>query len=517
MSIDPQRYPELTPDLERGLSPRALKYFGAGAIVACVTIGSGETVFASRGGAIFGYAMIWCFVLGALCKAMLIYSGARFITLTGCSPLQSWAQLPGLRGWFVPIVAVLTCLCMPLWLAGLPGMLGDFSNWVVGIQDPSTAVGFSDLPIAEQQAQMVQYQIYGRYWGTFYVLVALGITWLQSYGFLETVQTLIVALLLICMVIAAIVSQIDWGAMFVGLVPSLPDYQPWVKQNYPELTQRSPWIEIMVYLGVIGGGAHDYFGYLGMLREKAWGLLGRGDATEPIESLTLATDAENIRRGRRWLLPPQIDVTMATMAILLFTCCFVILGANVLHTNQTIPNGFTLLTDQAKFLDVLVGGETRVNDDRTTLQWLIGWVYNTGIFFAFFGTILGACEIYVRTVRECLVAIYPALIHYPLKTFRRWVLLVAGGGGIGLMWAFMKLEARLFVEPASLIGSGLVCGLWCFAMLYSERYHLPAKLRMAKATRLAVFCAGVVLTLGPLIGLVGYVQYVFGIEPSHSM
>ena len=200
-------------------------------------------------------------------------------------------------------------------------------------------------------------------------------------------------------------------------------------------------------------------------------------------------------------------MTIATLAILLFTCCFVILGANVLHTNETIPNGFTLLTEQAKFLDVLVGGAADVDGERTTLQVLVGWLYNTGIFFAFFGTILGACEIFVRTVRECLVAIYPAWIEVPLKSFRRWVLLGAGGGGILLMWAFLKLESRLFVEPASLVSSGLVCGLWCFAMLYSEQYHLPAKLRMARPTKIALFCSGVVLTLGPIIGLVGYVQY----------
>ncbi len=501
-------YPQLTPDLERGVCFGSLRYFGAGAIIACVTIGSGETVFASRGGAIYGYAMIWCFILGAICKGVLIYSGSRFMTLTGCSPLQSWVRLPGLRGWFVPLVALLTCLCMPLWLAGLPGMLGDFSNWVVGIPTPSTLPGFSDLSPAEQQSQVFQYQVYGRYWGTFYVLVALLITWLQSYGFLEKVQTLIVALLLMCMVVAAFVSRIDWSALFLGCVPSLPDYQPWVKQRYPELTQRSAWIEITVYLGVIGGGAQDYFGYLGLLREKTWGMLGRHDISSPTKPLAIATDQENIRRGRRWLIPAQIDVTMATLAILLFTCCFVILGANVLHTNETIPDGFALLTEQAKFLDVLAGGSVNGDDHPGWLPWVVGWVYKTGIFFAFFGTILGACEIFVRTVRECLVALFPTWIDIPLKTFRGWVLLAAGGGGIGLMWVFLRLDSRLFVEPASLLGSGLICGLWCFAMLYSENRQLPDQLRMAGPTRVAVFCAGIVLTLGPLVGLVRYVQYV---------
>lgn len=499
MAEQPLTYPELTPDLQGGLSWRALKYFGAGAIVACVTIGSGETVFASRGGAIYGYTMLWCFVAGAICKGFLVYSGSRFITLTGCSPLQSWQSLPGLRGWFVPMVAVLTCICMPFWMAGLPGMLGDFSNWVVGIQNPVTAPGFAELTAEQQQAQIERYTTYGRYWATFYLCIAIAITWLQTYGFLERAQTVIVGLLLVCMIAAALVSRPDWRALLAGLfVPQLPDFEPWVKQKYADadFTQRSPWIEIMVYLGVIGGGAQDYFGYVGMLREKTWGLLGRRDLPQQTSPPAIAVTAENIRRGKRWLLPAQIDMGVATLAILVFTCCFVVLGANVLHPRQTVPNGFNLLTEQAEFLGVLVG-------ESGLLSWLVDWIYKTGIFFAFFGTILGACEIFVRTVRECVVAIFPGLISTALSRFRCWVLLYAGGGGLLLMW-FLKIDARLFVDPAALIGSGLVCGLWCFAILWSDRAHLAKPLRMPIPLLIGLFLSGLVLTVGPLIGLWEY-------------
>src|SRR3712207_7432601 len=37
----------------------ALTFFGPGAIIASLTIGSGETVFATRVGAVFGYAVLW--------------------------------------------------------------------------------------------------------------------------------------------------------------------------------------------------------------------------------------------------------------------------------------------------------------------------------------------------------------------------------------------------------------------------------------------------------------------------
>ena len=43
-------FPEPSDSLQQGLSWRSLRYFGAGAIMVSVTIGSGETLFASRGG-----------------------------------------------------------------------------------------------------------------------------------------------------------------------------------------------------------------------------------------------------------------------------------------------------------------------------------------------------------------------------------------------------------------------------------------------------------------------------------
>ncbi|MDA0334958.1 MAG: hypothetical protein O2782_07330 [bacterium] len=49
-----ERYPELPPELDKGGPAALLKYFGPRAIIASVTIGRGETVFASRGGTILG-------------------------------------------------------------------------------------------------------------------------------------------------------------------------------------------------------------------------------------------------------------------------------------------------------------------------------------------------------------------------------------------------------------------------------------------------------------------------------
>ena len=60
-----------------------LKFFGPGAVIASVTIGSGETLFASRTGAIFGYTLLWFVVLCTICKGVQVYTAGRYMTLTG--------------------------------------------------------------------------------------------------------------------------------------------------------------------------------------------------------------------------------------------------------------------------------------------------------------------------------------------------------------------------------------------------------------------------------------------------
>ena len=129
-----RRYPALSEDMQaRGLGAM-LRIFGPGAIIASVTIGSGETVFASRGGAVFGYALLWCFIGGGLMKFVQVYTAARYMTLTGEHPLERWKFLPGPQGWVVWVMAVLTVLCFPLWLSGLPKMLGGLIVWILGVR-----------------------------------------------------------------------------------------------------------------------------------------------------------------------------------------------------------------------------------------------------------------------------------------------------------------------------------------------------------------------------------------------
>ncbi len=184
------RYPELTEDLRRGLQWRSLKYFGAGAIMASVTIGSGETFFASRGGAIFGYTLLWCFVASALMKGIQVYTAARHMTLTGEHPMTHWGKLPGPKNWVPWTIGIISILCFPFWLAGLPLFIGKTINWILGVTGSEQELLF-----------------YARLSGTICIVLAVTLTWLQSYGVLEKAQTFIVGLLLLSILAACFAAR----------------------------------------------------------------------------------------------------------------------------------------------------------------------------------------------------------------------------------------------------------------------------------------------------------------------
>ena len=76
---------------------RWFAFFGPGAIVASVNIGSGEIFFPSRNGAVFGYRVLWVLLLIAVLKWVLAYTSMRHMVLTGAHPCERWNSLLGPR------------------------------------------------------------------------------------------------------------------------------------------------------------------------------------------------------------------------------------------------------------------------------------------------------------------------------------------------------------------------------------------------------------------------------------
>ena len=455
-----------------------LKFFGPGAVIASVTIGSGETVWASRSGAIFGYAMFWAFTLFCVTKGVQVYSAARYMVLTGEHPMERWAFLPGPKLWFPGFIGVVLIIAFPFYLSSLPIMLGTISSWIL-FDDPG------------KHAHLIALG---------FIAFLIFLTFRQTYDFLEHAQALLVGVMLVVMLIAAIAVRPDWLAMLIGaVVPRFPEYPDWVGKN-PAFVDRTIIIEMVAYMGVMGGGVQDYVGYVGMLREKAWGLIGRAPGgpvgKAELKPVPLAEDAANVERGRRWLRAPMIDTTVSFSAVFIFTAAFLILGATLLHPREIVPSGMNLYNHQVIFLTGLHTNEA--------VRFFLAGLYKAGVFVAIFGTVYGAYELFVRTTHECVRTWSPKLRELRLEKVRVWILAYTGTAGSLLVlvawWTAVRDPAGVGWNPISImtiplhITGVLLAGPWCFAMIWVDRKFLPKPFQMSRLLVILNFLCGIAFT-----------------------
>ncbi len=446
-------------------------FVGPGLIIASVTIGSGELVWASRAGAVFGYQLLWCFLLAGIFKAVQVYGAVRHFTLTGEHPIVSWKAIPGPPLWFPLLITLPTVMVMPIAFSSISEILGGYLCELTGRSVNNNIAGlFSGFEFWEN--------IFGG--GVLTICLVLAIS--STLKTLERVSAIVLGTLIVCAMISVVACQPSVIDIFAGLfIPFVPDYKPWVVTEYANtFSDRSPWLEVALYLSAVGGGTFDYIGYVGMIREKKWGLAGSTVASR--DQLELI-DKNQVVRAKIWTRAAMFDTGFSFLSVILVTLLFAVLGALLLHTEHRIPDNTTLLSEQATFLTQLH-------------PWLL-WLYPAGVFLAFIGTLYGAFEIYRYTVVESARALLPKWTtdkHVPI--WRNLTVAYCYGGGIIMIWLPKQLAGDVLgrMTFGAVIGGAALCGLWCFAMLWTNHVRLPRILRMSWLLWVSTLIAGIVMT-----------------------
>ncbi len=452
---------------------RWLAIFGPGAVIASLTIGVGELIFSSRAGALFGFRLLWFFLLVLALKWILVFASARHIVLTGAHPFQRWMDLPGPRGWFPLVFFLLAVPCFPIWVCFHAGTLGTLVSSLAGTEAALSG---------------------GAHFGWGIVMLAGVLILAASGGYqaLERVQLAIVLLMLGAVLISVFFLRPDWMDFLRGLlIPQPLAYPPWITpETFPDIAQRPVWLEATTYVGVIGGSSYDYLAYVSYLREKHWGQAGVGVATSA--ELKAMTDNPS-HVNRRWLRAPLVDCTMSFVSVLLFTGVFVVCGAVVLGPQHKVPGGANLLALQAEFV-------------ASVHPWL-KQVYFAGALLAVFGTLYGTIEVAPTILRELATAFRPGTAAKLRPRLRLWsVGWVGVGGFVILLWSLiLHLQSGAdkppgliaILTPANLFTGVLGCGLICLLNVWMDWRFLPVGLRPSKTFLCLSLLAGVVfLALG---------------------
>ncbi len=470
--------PPVPPALESRNPAAWMTLFGPGAVIASLTIGSGELIFSSRGGALFGYRLLWFFLLVLLFKWALVFVTARHMVLTGAHPFQRWMDLPGPRGWLPLVFFLLALLCFPIWVCFHSGTVGTLLSWLTGTTES-----------LHGGAHLV--------WGLATLAVVLVLVFRGGYAALERIQLIIVLLMLACVVVSLFAVKPDWVEFFKGFfIPEPLAYPDWAFAQ-PELANRPVWVETITYVGVIGGSGYDYLAYVSYLRDKHWGQAGRGIAQAP-ELAAAAHDRSHV--NRRWLRAVAVDSALSFAAVLLFSGVFVACGAVILGPQHRIPAGSNLLALQAEFVTPIY-------------PWL-KHVYFVGAFLTIFGTLYGTIEVAPTVLRELVCAFSP---EYALRHATRLRTIAVGWSGFGgfivLAWTLLYHLARgaenppgliALLTPANLFTGVLACGLICLIAAWTDWRFLPPGLRTRVGlTILNATAGGIFLALG----IKGYWDY----------
>ncbi len=441
-------------EFKLGIVPaKWMSIIGPGAIIASLTIGAGELVFSSRGGALFGYDLLVFFLLICILKWALVLITARHIILTGAHPLQRWCEMPGPRGWLVWVFLLLAVAAFPIWVGFHAGTIGTLIASLLG------QFGLAGSPEDGTHA------VYGlAVLALVMVLVRTG-----SYQRLEGVQIGIVAVMLACVTASLWMLNPDWSAIFGSFVSfRLLEYPAWVSANYPDLAKRPIWMELATYVGVLGGSGYDYLAYVSFLREKRWGAAD-GPLLSREELEKIAVDPSHPHR--KWLWIPVIDATISFAIVFFFSAVFVVCGTIVLRPAHQIPDGTDLLTLQAKFVDA-------------GSAWMRP-LYFVGAFLAMFGTLYGTIEVAPTVAREFVRALFSGEINQ--RKLHRWVTNWVGfGGAIVLVWSLLSiwLSGRgkppgliAILDPANLFTGVLACGWITCLACWTELKFMPIRLR----------------------------------------
>lgn len=202
------------------------RLIGPGLIVAATGVGAADLVATLIAGQKYGYALLWCVVLGCVLKVVLVEGVGRYTLATGRTIFEGWSSLGRWTTfYFGPYIVIWGFVYGAAAMAGTGLPL-------------HTLFPFLSVPV----------------WGVLSGLIGLALVWWGRYSMFEKVCAALVGLMFVSMIGAAALTVPNLPEVLKGLVPTIP---------------TGSVVNVLSVAGGVGGtitlAAYGYW-----IREKGW-------------------------------------------------------------------------------------------------------------------------------------------------------------------------------------------------------------------------------------------------------
>ncbi|MHA4736955.1 Nramp family divalent metal transporter [Dyadobacter sp. MSC1_007] len=318
-----------------------LRYLGPGFILSAAIVGSGELIATTALGAKAGFVMFWIIILSCLVKVALQLEFGKNAIYTGTFIMHNFNSLPGLKLGKTHWSIWLWLSLQGLKLLQVGGIVGGVAI-VLNMAFPAISVNA---------------------WAIISVLITSFWIYKGNYGAVE--KGSLVMIILFTIVILISLFSLQWTRYAIHF-----------EQIKTGLTFSLPVGMVATAFGAfgitgVGGDEIMYYNYWCI--EKGYAAYtGPNDGSK-----------EWGERARGWFKVMYLDAVLSMVVYTIVTAAFYLLGAAVLHTGGTVPEGYQMVDTLSRIFTETLGP----------------WAKNlflVGAFFVLYSTLFTATASWAR-------------------------------------------------------------------------------------------------------------------------
>lgn len=324
------------------------KWYGPGLLWMVSAIGSGSVLFTPRVGARYGYEFLWLALIFMFFMFVMIREVGRYTVVTGKTIFEGYRDISGSTNWSLYLILLPQMLAAVVTISGIAALAG------------------SALMIAYPW----QYEIYA----TSLIILCLLLVVTGTYRIIERVTSVLAGILVIVVIVSASMVFPDFSEIVQGITPSFPEDT--------DVEFVIPWV------GFILAGASGIMWFSYWVAARGYG--GNLVEIDDVQKIAPKKRKEDFKSHedkysnlKSWFRTMSITAAIGVVGGGLILISFLILGAELLRPEGTIPEGIDVAEDLTILLSDIWGEIGK-------------WFLIIGIMIALLGTILSNQDGYGR-------------------------------------------------------------------------------------------------------------------------